>query len=385
MGLFDYEKSDHDRFSKGSTTYRRMLAKEYTANQERREKEEMLRKRAEYAKANKAQELGVEGFEGAPGTGIYAEGVSPMQRFLSERAHGRRGSQLEGMSKLGMDSGSGLESAMLRKGSAENPRIAYDKYYLGLSDEDREKVNLSKRADKVIDVGTGYTNQRGENIVNKNLKLTGQRKSEGLDIANRLTTHGESMGIMDNMYDTVSYSMDRVDELAQNTGKTTTGLGGLLAKIPGTNAKFWRGQRDTIVARLGLEQLAKMKALSKTGASGLGQLSEKELKVLQDQLANLDQLQDGEHIKRGLKNIYSQMAKFRDAVREDQKTNIDWYNKNSGDLKKSNVFDNTRYLGRIKEHKSRVALPESLGGNPGSKDFDREAFNARRAARNKGK
>ena len=85
----------------------------------------------------------------------------------------------------------------------------------------------------------------------------------------------------------------------------TEGLGGMIARnTPFTStAKDLEANIDTIKARIGLDELARLKAASPTGASGLGQQSEKEMAALQASIASLDSSQSDEQRKNNLLKV----------------------------------------------------------------------------------
>jgi hypothetical protein len=82
---------------------------------------------------------------------------------------------------------------------------------------------------------------------------------------------------------------------------TSTGfLGNLLEKVGGTSASDLGGSLTTIGSRNVLDNLARMKAQSATGASGMGALSEKEGAYLRDSIASLGQSQSADKLLSGL-------------------------------------------------------------------------------------
>jgi hypothetical protein len=68
----------------------------------------------------------------------------------------------------------------------------------------------------------------------------------------------------------------------------TTGYGSLLSALPLTDAKTLQNNIDTIKSNLSLAQLTALKEASKTGASGLGQVTRNEFEALQSTIAKLD-------------------------------------------------------------------------------------------------
>ena len=84
----------------------------------------------------------------------------------------------------------------------------------------------------------------------------------------------------------------------------TTGLiGGLSKAIPGTPAFDLNQILQPVRANLTFSQLNKMKQASQTGASGLGQVSERELALLGSVLASLEVGQNGELLRTNLRRL----------------------------------------------------------------------------------
>lgn len=75
------------------------------------------------------------------------------------------------------------------------------------------------------------------------------------------------------------------------------------SKVRGSDMYNLQALIDPIKANVGIDQLQAMRAASKTGASGFGQLSEKELDVLQKSVGNLDLAQDPAQLKEALLGV----------------------------------------------------------------------------------
>lgn len=88
-----------------------------------------------------------------------------------------------------------------------------------------------------------------------------------------------------------SRTRDIKDVINQSKGLIsgwTTGYGSLLSALPLTDAKTLQNNIDTIKSNLSLAQLTALKEASKTGASGLGQVTRNEFEALQSTIAKLD-------------------------------------------------------------------------------------------------
>jgi len=85
--------------------------------------------------------------------------------------------------------------------------------------------------------------------------------------------------------------INTVNEALKKVNNWTVGMGAYLSNIRGTAATDLAGLLETIDANLGFAQLAEMKAQSRAGASGLGQLSDREMRLLVTAITNLRQSQ----------------------------------------------------------------------------------------------
>lgn len=119
-----------------------------------------------------------------------------------------------------------------------------------------------------------------------------------------------------------------------------TGYAGILANLPQTNARKLAGYIDTIKARLGFDELAKMREESKTGGA-LGQVAVKELDFLQGSVTKLDQLQSEKDLLNALNKIemhYNKLLRTKEDIIAERRGGI-----KSTDVKTVDITDN-KYL-----------------------------------------
>ena len=109
--------------------------------------------------------------------------------------------------------------------------------------------------------------------------------------------------------------LSKVDSALGKVSDWTTGFGGLLANLPGTEARSLQSDIKTIQANLGFNELAKMREQSPTGGA-LGQVAVKEIEFLQSTVANLDQLQDAASLRKALNEIRASYERWVSAVNE---------------------------------------------------------------------
>ena len=90
-------------------------------------------------------------------------------------------------------------------------------------------------------------------------------------------------------YEEAVLIQDDIMGLEQTLGFNTSGATGMaLSMVPGRDAYVHNNRIQSLKSKLGLGKLAELRAAAKSGASGMGNLTEKELMVLQDSLGKLD-------------------------------------------------------------------------------------------------
>lgn len=92
----------------------------------------------------------------------------------------------------------------------------------------------------------------------------------------------------------------------------TTGMGSLLKNVPRTDARLVAGKIKTLGASIAFNELTEMREASKTGGA-LGQVSERELGLLESSLGALDQGLEGEDLRRELIKIRDSMTRWHEA------------------------------------------------------------------------
>lgn len=95
--------------------------------------------------------------------------------------------------------------------------------------------------------------------------------------------------------------------------KGTTGLGSMLAGFPGTSSKDLAALLDTIKSNIGFAELQAMRDSSPTGGA-LGQVTERELALLQAVVGSLDQAQSREQFTANLDRLERQYQQSMAAI-----------------------------------------------------------------------
>lgn len=107
-------------------------------------------------------------------------------------------------------------------------------------------------------------------------------------------------------------AIDRALELA-GSGETGA-IGAVMSNVPGTRAFDLNAQLDVIRANIGFEALNEMRANSPTGGA-LGQVTERELALLQSTMEALNQAQSREQFIAGLNRLKATYAQAMTRVR----------------------------------------------------------------------
>jgi hypothetical protein len=108
--------------------------------------------------------------------------------------------------------------------------------------------------------------------------------------------------------------LQSVGELKGRVGKSTVGFfGSNLARVPGTSARDFRADLETLKANIFSGELTAMRAASKTGGA-VGNVSDKEGEKLQSALGALDQGQSVASFNRNLQQIEDSIVRWYEAI-----------------------------------------------------------------------
>lgn len=135
-----------------------------------------------------------------------------------------------------------------------------------------------------------------------------------IDAANRAgTTQREQSA---HIADLMTTMIDSVE-----TGKVATGMKGIIfAVAPATGNYAFKGDLDTVLANLGLGALTEARNNSANGASGFGQLTERELTLLQQLENDLKVGLDKETLLKRLEHVKSTFESAQDRAKSDWTT-----------------------------------------------------------------
>lgn len=138
-----------------------------------------------------------------------------------------------------------------------------------------------------------------------------QRRTEGVRIAGRAKPPVESQQTQYANERTQRIRND-VASLRKKVGGWTAGAGSALAMVPGTDARNFQAELNTLKSNIAFGELAEMRAASKTGGA-LGAISEKELTLLESALGALDQGQSPANLAAQLDKIGQSLDRWEAA------------------------------------------------------------------------
>ena len=113
----------------------------------------------------------------------------------------------------------------------------------------------------------------------------------------------------------ITRNLNSIDDLVGQVSGWTTGMGSLIAAIPGTPAADFRADVNTLSANIAFGELTAMREASKTGGA-LGQVSERELALLEAALGSLDRAQSPEQFKKSLDTVKASIERWQAAVEQ---------------------------------------------------------------------
>lgn len=193
-------------------------------------------------------------------------------------------------------------------------------FFEGLSPEQQKTFLSVKRQNQgfFIDPKTGAaTPVEGFTGVRKDIKAAeaAGTKEGGLEAEKtfNIPKAKASFAMANDKLDNV---LTKIDQVVPNVNELTAGFGGaLLSKIPGTKARDLEATIQTIVANLGFRELQDMRDSSPTGGA-LGQVSERELALLNSAKQNLENSQTPEQLKENLGDLKAQMRLSKKRIKE---------------------------------------------------------------------
>lgn len=116
-------------------------------------------------------------------------------------------------------------------------------------------------------------------------------------------------------------TLENVDALIGKATGWTTGAGSLLGNIPGTAAKDFAAELDTLKANIMFSELTAMREASKTGGA-LGAISDREGNLLSSALGALDAGQSTQNIIEQLNKIKGSINRWKEAMAVNSRSSL---------------------------------------------------------------
>jgi len=180
-------------------------------------------------------------------------------------------------------------------------------YFNKLGPEDQQRYMNMKRAEKYLDIGTGFVRpnpaQPGaapQHVIQKDIVGKEAQEAIGKAQGEGVSNWGKAAAAYQQFENKTTLLNETIDRAVGRISPWTTGVGGAVFRnMPATEARALQGDLDTIKANLGFKELETMRLNSPTGAA-LGAVSDVENKLLQSTQASIDQLMRGENLSQNL-------------------------------------------------------------------------------------
>ena len=137
-------------------------------------------------------------------------------------------------------------------------------------------------------------------------------KDKGGDSAGSEYSQERTQRILDSILGMPDAEGNKTGGLMNDISWETVGWGVLAAGVPTSKARDFKAKLDTLHANISFNEITEMREASKTGGA-LGQVSERELALLQSSLGALDQGQSEEQFKKELTKVVDSLERWKQA------------------------------------------------------------------------
>lgn len=144
-----------------------------------------------------------------------------------------------------------------------------------------------------------------------------KRDATKLSLADKRQKDKNGSSVESNQYikEDLSNAIASVDTLISRIGPSTVGLGASVQfNAPNSPARDFGSVLEQLRSQIMLGTLAKMKALSKNGSSGLGAVSNREGKILEQVLGSMDQFVGQTQFKENMTKIRDSLNRWNEAI-----------------------------------------------------------------------
>lgn len=186
-----------------------------------------------------------------------------------------------------------------------------------VSPQDQAAINAFKAAGSPgPDKPFNMTSTNGGIPLKTEGTIAGEKAQAEADVKRKMDKPQESFGLTA-ATGTIDNALKQIDFLrkARGLGNITGPVMGRTPNITGaaTNAQ---ADLDTLKSQIGVQVLTAMREASKTGGA-VGQVTEREWPILQNQLGSLHQMQTTEQFKRGLNDVEATLQRINKAYKQE--------------------------------------------------------------------
>jgi len=165
--------------------------------------------------------------------------------------------------------------------------------------------------DSVIGVDASTGERLGTVISAEEASEARRRKTTEADITKSAIELPQALVGLDSQIASIDSAIGTLEDIESKvTGRSTGFTGARLGGIEGTAAFDLRSNIKTIQANLAFGQLQKMRAASKTGGA-LGQVSERELDLLEKAVQSLDPNQSEGQLRSNIKKVFTHYNNYK--------------------------------------------------------------------------
>lgn len=215
-------------------------------------------------------------------------------------------------------------------GGAELPASVREfLYFLGLSPEKQKMWMVNKRTPSILNLGgeqgvydslTGAISQRfPKTLAPEQMPETKAAQAKASTLGKGEAEFELSFPKVTRSYQNAIVKNERVDkmidEILPSVNKWSAGKGSLLSVIPATDAANLQNNLNTVLSNLAFDELQSMRDSSPTGGA-LGQVSERELALLQSMVANISANQSPAQLKRNLMKLKEEIKGSRKRIED---------------------------------------------------------------------
>lgn len=185
------------------------------------------------------------------------------------------------------------------------------------NDVAQQDVDQNAKAAEMAMAGTRMANQNNQNDLDRQsqvrmLRMRMGAEGGGSGGAPGQAAPGAPAPASEYTQEHNQRALDMTTDLLSHVNNMTAGAGSLLAHIPGTQATDFAAKLDSLKANIGFNELAQMRAESKTGGA-LGQISDKEEKLLSAVLGSLDPRQSPQALTQQLTQVRDSIMRWQQA------------------------------------------------------------------------